>query len=133
MRWSTDSGPADAPATSCWPVVRRQEGHPRQVDQRPVPKLRPGIAGSMARLRELSTTIELDKNTPPHRGRSSTGLVDREGIASGLTDRCAPALKTGARLGPWWRWCPSAGEEPPEGVERERLYSKTSPARSMAR
>jgi len=41
-----DPGPADGTATSCLaPVVRGQQGHPRQVDQRPEwPKASPACA-----------------------------------------------------------------------------------------
>ena len=24
----------------------------------------------------------------------------------------------------WWRWCPRTGEELPDGIDRERLYSE---------
>ncbi|MCT0201081.1 excinuclease ABC subunit UvrA [Synechococcus sp. CS-602] len=74
-------------------------------------------------VRELSDNIELDKNHAHHIEVVVDRLVAREGIAERLTDSLRTCLKRGDGLA-LVEVVPKAGEEPPEGVERERLYSE---------
>jgi excinuclease ABC subunit A len=74
-------------------------------------------------VRELSDNIELDKNHAHHIEVVVDRLVAREGIAERLTDSLRTCLKRGDGLA-LVEVVPKAGEELPEGVERERLYSE---------
>ncbi len=74
-------------------------------------------------VRELADNIELDKNHPHHIEVVVDRLVAREGIQERLTDSLRTALKRGDGLA-LVEVVPKAGEELPEGVERERLYSE---------
>ncbi|MCP9850321.1 excinuclease ABC subunit UvrA [Cyanobium sp. Morenito 9A2] len=74
-------------------------------------------------VRELSDNIELDKNHVHHIEVVVDRLVAREGIAERLNDSLRTALKRGDGLA-LVEVVPKAGEELPEGVEKERLYSE---------
>ncbi|QPN58210.1 excinuclease ABC subunit UvrA [Synechococcus sp. CBW1107] len=74
-------------------------------------------------VRELSDNIELDKNHAHNIEVVVDRLVAREGINERLTDSLRTCLKRGDGLA-LVEVVPKAGEELPEGVERERLYSE---------
>ena len=74
-------------------------------------------------VRELSDNIELDKNHSHDIEVVVDRLVAREGIQERLTDSLRTALKRGDGLA-LVEVVPKSGEELPEGVERERLYSE---------
>jgi excinuclease ABC subunit A len=74
-------------------------------------------------VRELSDNIELDKNHAHNIEVVVDRLVAREGITERLTDSLRTCLKRGDGLA-LVEVVPKAGEELPEGVERERLYSE---------
>jgi len=74
-------------------------------------------------VRELSDNIELDKNHAHNIEVVVDRLVAREGIAERLTDSLRTCLKRGDGLA-LVEVVPKAGEELPEGVDRERLYSE---------
>jgi len=74
-------------------------------------------------VRELADNIELDKNHAHHIEVVVDRLVARDGIQERLTDSLRTALKRGDGLA-LVEVVPKAGEELPEGVERERLYSE---------
>ena len=74
-------------------------------------------------VRELADNIELDKNHAHHIEVVVDRLVAREGIQERLTDSLRTALKRGEGLA-LVEVVPKTGEEMPEGVERERLYSE---------
>ena len=74
-------------------------------------------------VRELSDNIELDKNHAHDIEVVVDRLVAREGIQERLTDSLRTALKRGDGLA-LVEVVPKSGEELPEGVERERLYSE---------
>jgi len=74
-------------------------------------------------VRELADNIELDKNHSHHIEVVVDRLVAREGIQERLTDSLRTALKRGDGLA-LVEVVPKAGEELPEGVEQERLYSE---------
>ncbi len=74
-------------------------------------------------VRDLSDNIELDKNQAHHIEVVVDRLVARDGIAERLTDSLRTCLKRGDGLA-LVEVVPKAGEEPPDGVERERLYSE---------
>ena len=74
-------------------------------------------------VRELADNIELDKNHAHHIEVVVDRLVAREGIQERLTDSLRTALKRGDGLA-LVEVVPKAGEELPEGLERERLYSE---------
>jgi excinuclease ABC subunit A len=74
-------------------------------------------------VRELADNIELDKNHSHHIEVVVDRLVARDGIQERLTDSLRTALKRGDGLA-LVEVVPKAGEELPEGVEQERLYSE---------
>ena len=74
-------------------------------------------------VRELADNIELDKNHAHNIEVVVDRLVAREGIQERLTDSLRTALKRGEGLA-LVEVVPKTGEELPEGVERERLYSE---------
>ena len=74
-------------------------------------------------VRELADNIELDKNHAHNIEVVVDRLVSREGVQERLTDSLRTALKRGDGLA-LVEVVPKAGEELPEGVERERLYSE---------
>ena len=74
-------------------------------------------------VRELADNIELDKNHAYNIEVVVDRLVAREGVQERLTDSLRTALKRGEGLA-LVEVVPKAGEELPEGVERERLYSE---------
>jgi excinuclease ABC subunit A len=74
-------------------------------------------------VRELADNIELDKNHPHHIEVVVDRLVAREGIQERLTDSLRTALKRGDGLA-LVEVVPRSGEDLPEGIERERLYSE---------
>ncbi|MCP9825602.1 excinuclease ABC subunit UvrA [Synechococcus sp. EJ6-Ellesmere] len=74
-------------------------------------------------VRELSDNIELDKNHAHNIEVVVDRLVAREGITERLTDSLRTCLKRGDGLA-LVEVVPKTGEELPEGVERERLYSE---------
>ncbi|MCT0224295.1 excinuclease ABC subunit UvrA [Synechococcus sp. CS-1328] len=74
-------------------------------------------------VRELADNIELDKNHAHHIEVVVDRLVAREGIQERLTDSLRTALKRGDGLA-LVEVVPKTGEELPEGLERERLYSE---------
>ena len=74
-------------------------------------------------VRELSDNIELDKNQAHNIEVVVDRLVAREGIQERLTDSLRTALKRGDGLA-LVEVVPKSGEELPEGVQRERLYSE---------
>ncbi|MEO1002124.1 MAG: excinuclease ABC subunit UvrA [Cyanobacteria bacterium J06638_7] len=74
-------------------------------------------------VRELADNIELDKNHAHTIEVVVDRLVAREGIQERLTDSLRTALKRGDGLA-LVELVPKAGEELPEGLERERLYSE---------
>jgi len=74
-------------------------------------------------VRELADNIELDKNHAHNIEVVVDRLVAREGVQERLTDSLRTALKRGDGLA-MVEVVPKAGEELPEGVERERLYSE---------
>jgi len=74
-------------------------------------------------VRELADNIELDKNHAHNIEVVVDRLVSREGIQERLTDSLRTALKRGDGLA-LVEVVPKSGEEVPEGVERERLYSE---------
>jgi excinuclease ABC subunit A len=74
-------------------------------------------------VRELADNIELDKNHSHHIEVVVDRLVSREGIQERLTDSLRTALKRGDGLA-LVEVVPKNGEELPEGVEKERLYSE---------
>ena len=74
-------------------------------------------------VRELSDNIELDKNQAHNIEVVVDRLVAREGIQERLTDSLRTALKRGDGLA-LVEVVPKSGEELPEGLQRERLYSE---------
>jgi excinuclease ABC subunit A len=74
-------------------------------------------------VRELADNIELDKNHAHHIEVVVDRLVAREGIEERLNDSLRTALKRGDGLA-LVEVVPKTGEELPDGVERERLYSE---------
>ena len=74
-------------------------------------------------VRELSDNIELDKNHAHDIEVVVDRLVAREGVQERLTDSLRTALKRGDGLA-LVEVVPKGGEELPEGIERERLYSE---------
>ena len=74
-------------------------------------------------VRELADNIELDKNQSHNIEVVVDRLVAREGIQERLTDSLRTALKRGDGLA-LVEVVPKKGEELPEGLERERLYSE---------
>ena len=74
-------------------------------------------------VRERSDNIELDKNHAHDIEVVVDRLVARDGIQERLTDSLRTALKRGDGLA-LVEVVPKSGEELPEGVERERLYSE---------
>ncbi|WP_259728992.1 MULTISPECIES: excinuclease ABC subunit UvrA [Synechococcales] len=74
-------------------------------------------------VRELSDNIELDKNHAHNIEVVVDRLVAREGINERLTDSLRTCLKRGDGLA-LVEVVPKTGEQLPEGVERERLYSE---------
>ena len=74
-------------------------------------------------VRELSDNIELDKNHAHDIEVVVDRLVAREGVQERLTDSLRTALKRGDGLA-LVEVVPKSGEELPEGIERERLYSE---------
>jgi excinuclease ABC subunit A len=74
-------------------------------------------------VRELADNIELDKNHSHNIEVVVDRLVAREGVQERLTDSLRTALKRGEGLA-LVEVVPKTGEELPEGVERERLYSE---------
>ena len=74
-------------------------------------------------VRELADNIELDKNHAHNIEVVVDRLVAREGVQERLTDSLRTALKRGEGLA-LVEVVPKSGEELPEGVERERLYSE---------
>ncbi|MEB3241763.1 MAG: excinuclease ABC subunit UvrA [Synechococcus sp.] len=74
-------------------------------------------------VRELSDNIELDKNQAHDIEVVVDRLVAREGIQERLTDSLRTALKRGDGLA-LVEVVPKSGEDLPEGVQRERLYSE---------
>ncbi|MEY3930516.1 MAG: excinuclease subunit UvrA [Cyanobacteriota bacterium] len=74
-------------------------------------------------VRELADNIELDKNQSHNIEVVVDRLVSREGIQERLTDSLRTALKRGDGLA-LVEVVPKAGEELPETIERERLYSE---------
>ncbi len=74
-------------------------------------------------VRELADNIELDKNHAHNIEVVVDRLVSREGVQERLTDSLRTALKRGDGLA-LVEVVPKAGEELPDGVERERLYSE---------
>ena len=74
-------------------------------------------------VRELTDNIELDKNHSHNIEVVVDRLVAREGVQERLTDSLRTALKRGDGLA-LVEVVPKAGEELPEGVDRERLYSE---------
>nr|WP_259739008.1 excinuclease ABC subunit UvrA [Synechococcus sp. CS-205] len=74
-------------------------------------------------VRELSDNIELDKNHAHNIEVVVDRLVAREGISERLTDSLRTCLKRGDGLA-LVEVVPKAGEELPDGVDRERLYSE---------
>ncbi|MCP9886863.1 excinuclease ABC subunit UvrA [Cyanobium sp. ATX 6A2] len=74
-------------------------------------------------VRELADNIELDKNHAHHIEVVVDRLVARDGIQERLTDSLRTALKRGDGLA-LVELVPKTGEELPEGLERERLYSE---------
>ena len=76
-----------------------------------------------AEVRELADNIELDKNHSHSIEVVVDRLVAREGIQERLTDSLRTALKRGDGLA-LVEVVPKSGEQLPEGLERERLYSE---------
>ncbi|MCX5931339.1 MAG: excinuclease ABC subunit UvrA, partial [Cyanobacteria bacterium] len=74
-------------------------------------------------VRELSDNIELDKNHAHNIEVVVDRLVAREGINERLTDSLRTCLKRGDGLA-LVEVVPKSGEELPEGIDRERLYSE---------
>ena len=74
-------------------------------------------------VRELADNIELDKNHSHSIEVVVDRLVAREAIQERLTDSLRTALKRGDGLA-LVEVVPKSGEELPEGVEKERLYSE---------
>ncbi len=74
-------------------------------------------------VRELSDNIELDKNHTHNIEVVVDRLISREGIQERLTDSLRTALKRGDGLA-LVEVVPKKGENLPEGLERERLYSE---------
>ncbi|SBO44125.1 excinuclease ABC subunit UvrA [Cyanobium sp. NIES-981] len=74
-------------------------------------------------VRELADNIELDKNHAHHIDVVVDRLIAREGIQERLTDSLRTALKRGDGLA-LVEVVPKAGEELPQGVDQERLYSE---------
>lgn len=74
-------------------------------------------------VRELADNIELDKNHAHHIEVVVDRLVAREGIEERLNDSLRTALKRGDGLA-LVEVVPKTGEELPDGVEKERLYSE---------
>ncbi|MDA0215823.1 MAG: excinuclease ABC subunit A, partial [Cyanobacteria bacterium] len=74
-------------------------------------------------VRELADNIELDKNHAHNIEVVVDRLVAREGVQERLTDSLRTALKRGDGLA-LVEVVPKVGEELPEGVEQERLYSE---------
>jgi len=74
-------------------------------------------------VRELADNIELDKNHSHNIEVVVDRLVAREGIQERLTDSLRTALKRGDGLA-LVEVVPKAGEELPEGIDQERLYSE---------
>jgi len=74
-------------------------------------------------VRELADNIELDKNHSHNIEVVVDRLVAREGIQERLTDSLRTALKRGDGLA-LVEVVPKKGEELPDGIERERLYSE---------
>ena len=74
-------------------------------------------------VRELADNIELDKNHQHAIEVVVDRLVAREGIQKRLNDSLRTALKRGDGLA-LVEVVPKKGEELPEGVEKERLYSE---------
>lgn len=74
-------------------------------------------------VRDLSDNIELDKNHAHNIEVVVDRLVAREGISERLTDSLRTCLKRGDGLA-LVEVVPKAGEELPDGVDRERLYSE---------
>ena len=74
-------------------------------------------------VRELADNIELDKNHAHNIEVVVDRLVAREGVQERLTDSLRTALKRGEGLA-LVEVVPKTGEELPEEVERERLYSE---------
>ncbi|MFM8526052.1 MAG: excinuclease ABC subunit UvrA [Cyanobacteriota bacterium] len=74
-------------------------------------------------VRELADNIELDKNHAHNIEVVVDRLVARDGIQERLTDSLRTALKRGDGLA-LVEVVPKTGEELPEGLERERLYSE---------
>ena len=74
-------------------------------------------------VRELADNIELDKNHSHNIEVVVDRLVAREGIQERLTDSLRTALKRGDGLA-LIEVVPKSGEDLPEEIERERLYSE---------
>ena len=74
-------------------------------------------------VRELADNIELDKNHAHNIEVVVDRLLSREGIQERLTDSLRTALKRGEGLA-LVEVVPKAGEQLPDGIERERLYSE---------
>jgi excinuclease ABC subunit A len=74
-------------------------------------------------VRELADNIELDKNHAHDIEVVVDRLVAREGIQERLTDSLRTTLKRGEGLA-LVEVVPRSGEELPDGLERERLYSE---------
>jgi excinuclease ABC subunit A len=74
-------------------------------------------------VRELADNIELDKNHSHNIEVVVDRLVAREGIQERLTDSLRTALKRGDGLA-FIEVVPKSGEDVPEEIERERLYSE---------
>ncbi|MCU0528825.1 MAG: excinuclease ABC subunit UvrA [Cyanobium sp. Prado107] len=74
-------------------------------------------------VRELADNIELDKNHSHNIEVVVDRLVSREGIQERLTDSLRTALKRGDGLA-LVEVVPKAGEDLPEGIDRERLHSE---------
>jgi excinuclease ABC subunit A len=104
------------------PVVRGKKG----THQRLLSGL---VAEGFARVRingevrELADNIELDKNHAHNIEVVVDRLVAREGIQERLTDSLRTALKRGEGLA-LVEVVPKTGEELPDGLERDRLYSE---------
>jgi len=87
------------------------------------------VAEGFARVRingevcELADNIELDKNHAHNIEVVVDRLVAREGIQERLTDSLRTALKRGEGLAVV-EVVPKGGEELPEAIEKERLYSE---------
>ncbi|QEY32587.1 excinuclease ABC subunit UvrA [Synechococcus sp. RSCCF101] len=104
------------------PVVRGRKGTHVKL-------LRGLVAEGFARVRingevrELSDSIELDKNHLHSIEVVVDRLVARPGLEERLTDSLRTALKRGDGLA-LVEVVPKTGEDLPEGVERERLFSE---------